>query len=226
MADEVRARRKLKAIERELKYFRKRRSKYIRYKRKFEEKNERKRRMTKKERIIRSVTYSALISLGIVIFFTTVFKLEGDVISGVTVCFSFPFIALMILMYYILEESSYFPFEKELRGVTCMINRLEREKKHIYSEFPHLENENIDIKYGWTVYSFIKNIISITITIYLGIYLYIWVMGLEIVYFPYIIPTWWFLFVLPYFIDYLEERSWENCWIREELGVDPKRLYK
>ncbi len=220
--NERQARRRLIGIERELKYLRKRRDGYLKAQKKVEEKK--KKRLTKKRRILLSILLSALISLGIMLAFTFLLTVEGDVNEARVLCFGFPFILLVTLIYMILGETSKIPFGEEVKGINCVLAKLEKEKKRIYSEFPHLEIERIEVRFGWNRYSLIRHVF-------------------ELISFLFAIPgTCWFIagdprfalvgivflflgFIASY-VSHFEERSWENCWIRKELGVDPKRLYR
>ena len=219
------ARRRLRAIERELKYYGKKRDFYMESQREAEEKKKKRKRMTKNRRVFLSLLYSALISLAIMFVFTFLMTVEGDIIAAFAICFGYPFVLLFIFIYMILGNTEDTPFSTDLKGVNCVIETLEDEKKRIYSEFPSLENENIEVRFGWTWYSAISYIIVMIMILYLVVYVYSGVGGDISINYPAQMAGFLLLFVL-IAIRHLENRSLNNCWIRKELGVDPKRLYK
>ena len=224
--DEKSARRRLKAIERELKYYRKKRNTYLEAQKKAREKEKRRKRMTKTKRILLSALFSAIISLVIMFAFTFLMTVEGDITEARITCFGLPFVLLFIFIYMVLGSTGEIPFNTELKGVNCMIETLEDEKKRIYSKFPSLENENIEVRFGWTWYSLMGNLIALIYIIYLIPYAYAWLTHYKFLYYSSLYWLWmifWFILII---IQHLEERSLRKCWIRKELGVDPRRLYK
>ena len=221
MMDEAKARKRLKAIERELKYLKKKRERYMNTQKKAQRRNK---SLTKKNIVLLSILISALISVLIMFFFTYVITPEGNVKEIRLVCFSYSFIFMVFISYAILDRLREIPYKEELNGINCRIERLEKEKENILSKSPNLKKYKYKNIFILNEYSLVIYISIALYFIFLPISTYLYLIGdIRFSLFGIINPL---LGVIMLYVKYLEEQYFKNCIIKENLGVDLKRLYR
>ena len=218
------ARRRLKAIERELRYYGKKRDKYLKARKEMEERNR------SKTRKILWVLFKSLAGaslFAILIYVSLLFSIHGgDTEELNTICVSASFIAValfLLVAQLMFGEEDYIP---QIKRVSCKIEELKKERDTILSDFPALKNERVEVRFVWTWYSIIKDATVSVFILFLVIAVYWGISGSAFIYNYATRWGWILLLIVLTIVLYLEERSLKNCLIRKELGVDPKRLYR